>query len=93
MRKIVTITSPVTVDVAVDVLRRLSPRERLKVISIVLPETECELPTSEPIKRKSLYGLWKDLDVKVTAEDLRMRYVKRFGKIFHGRTSYNPLFS
>ena len=70
MSKTVTAKSPVTIEMAVEVLRKLSPRERLKVIATVLPETERELPKFRPIKRKSLRGLWKDLDVHLTAEDI-----------------------
>ena len=74
MSKTVTAKPPVTIEMAVEVLRKLSPRERLKVIATVLPETERELPEqgaeqSQP-KRESLHGLWKDLGVDVTEEDI-----------------------
>lgn len=62
--------SSVTIDAALNMLRQLPPRERLKVISIVLPETEQELPMPEPTLRKSLRGLWKDLNVNLSAEDI-----------------------
>ena len=70
MSKTVTAKPLVTVEMAVEVLRKLSPRERLKLIATVLPETERELPKSQPIQRKSLRGFWKDLNVHLTAEDI-----------------------
>jgi hypothetical protein len=41
-------------------LRKLPPRERLKVISQALPEIEMNF-SEQPRKSKSLRGLWKDL--------------------------------
>jgi hypothetical protein len=52
-----------------DMLRKLPPRERLKVISQALPEIEQSL--SEPPKpRKSARGLWKDLRPFASAKDI-----------------------
>lgn len=70
MRNMTMSHSTITVDMAVDVLRKLRPRDRIKAITIVLSETEYDLPASKPVKRKSLYGLWKDLNVHLTAEDI-----------------------
>ena len=64
------INTTITIDTAVDILRKLSLRDRIKVITIVLSETEHDLPVSKSIKRKSLYGLWKDLDVHLTAKNI-----------------------
>jgi putative lipoic acid-binding regulatory protein len=63
-------TSKVTVDQVVGMFRKLSFRERLKVIAIVVPEMEQDLPEKKLLKRKSLRGLWKDLNVHLTAEDI-----------------------
>jgi hypothetical protein len=74
MSKTVTAKPPVTVEMAVEVLRKLSPRDRLKVITIVLPEMENELPkeniAQEHPKRESLRGLWKHLNFDITEEDI-----------------------
>ena len=70
MRNMTVSHSTITVDMAVDVLRKLRPRDRIKAITIVLSETEHDLPAAKPVKRKSLYGLWKDLNVRMTAEDI-----------------------
>ena len=59
-----------TIDTAVDILRKLPLRERIKAITIVLSETEHDFLVSKPVKRKSLYGLWKDLNVHLTTEDI-----------------------
>jgi len=74
MSETLTLNQSMTVDLAIKILQQLSPRERLKVISVVLPETEQELPGQEtepnPPPRESLYGLWKDLGFDVTSEDI-----------------------
>ena len=52
-----------------EMLRKLPPRERLKVISQALPEIEQNL--SENVRAyKSLRGLWKDLLPSISAEDI-----------------------
>jgi len=70
MSKTVTAPQAATIDMAVDVLRKLPPRDRIKAITIVLSETEHDFPLSKSVKRKSLYGLWKDLNVDLSAEDI-----------------------
>lgn len=52
-----------------EMLRKLPPRERLKVIYQALPEIEQSL--SENIRAyKSLRGLWKDLLPSVSEKDI-----------------------
>jgi len=59
----------VTADMALDMLRQLPPRERLRVIAQALPEAERDSP--EPIRPlKSLLGLWKDLGFDLSAEEI-----------------------
>ena len=59
----------VTADMALDMLRQLPPRERLRVIAQALPDAERDLP--EPIRPlKSLRGLWKDLGFDLSAEEI-----------------------
>ncbi|RPH57018.1 MAG: hypothetical protein EHM81_12220 [Chloroflexi bacterium] len=52
-----------------DMLRKLPPRERLKVISQALPEIEQSL-SEKPQKVLSLRGLWKDLRPAPSAKDI-----------------------
>jgi hypothetical protein len=50
-------------------LRKLPPRERLKVISTALPEIE-ETLSAKPKSYKSLRGLWKDLRPSISADEI-----------------------
>lgn len=52
-----------------EMLRRLPPRERLKVISQALPEIEKSLQEKAG-PREPLLGLWKDLHPSVSAETI-----------------------
>ena len=52
-----------------DMLRQLPPHERLKVISMALPEIEKSL-NAEPKPITSMRGLWKDLRPSVSAEEI-----------------------
>jgi hypothetical protein len=46
---------------SLDLLRQLSPRDRLKVLVQALPEIEQELVVP-PASLETLRGLWNDLD-------------------------------
>ncbi len=59
----------VTAEEVLEMLRRLAPRERVRVIARALPGIEEELPEG-PRPMESLRGLWKDLYVDVTEEDI-----------------------
>jgi len=59
----------VTPETVLTMLRRLPPRERLKVIAQALPETERDL-WEQPRPLKSLRGLWKDLNFDISAEEI-----------------------
>jgi len=60
--------TPTSADV-LKMLRKLPPRERLKVISQALPEIEQSL--SENVRAyKSLRGLWKDLLPSVSEKEI-----------------------
>jgi hypothetical protein len=62
-------SAPVTSQTVLEMLRRLSPRERLRVIAQALPETEREFPTSAQPSR-SLLGLCADLGTAPTADEI-----------------------
>jgi hypothetical protein len=50
---------------------RLSPRERVRLVEHILETLEDSLPPEEqPEPLPSLYGLWADLSVNVSAEDI-----------------------
>jgi hypothetical protein len=49
----------------------LSPRERLRLVEHIMGTLEESLPPEEsPQPLPSLYGLWADLNVNVSAEDI-----------------------
>ncbi|MCJ7583711.1 MAG: hypothetical protein MUO30_02940 [Anaerolineales bacterium] len=52
-----------------EMLRKLPPKDRLKVISLALPEIERNL-SAKPQPRKSLRGLWKDLRPFISAAEI-----------------------
>ncbi|NPV07795.1 MAG: hypothetical protein HPY83_07505 [Anaerolineae bacterium] len=58
-----------TAEQVLELLRRLPPRDRVRVIAKALPEIEEELP-ERPRPAKSPEGLWKDLGFDVTEEDI-----------------------
>ncbi len=58
-----------TVEQVIDMVKRLPPRDRLRVVSQVLPELERELPV-RPQPRKSLRGLCADLGPAPSAEEI-----------------------
>lgn len=58
-----------TPNIVLDMLRKLPPKERLKVISQALPEIEKNL-SAKPQPRKSLHGLWKDLRPSISAAEI-----------------------
>jgi len=58
-----------TADTVLDLMRQLSPRDRLKVLVLALPEIEQELAVP-PGPLESLRGLWKELDFDITAEEI-----------------------
>ena len=54
-------------ETILDALRKLSPYQRLKVVSKILPEIEQDLAKgTRPLK--SLKGLWADLGIAPSAE-------------------------
>lgn len=56
-----------TTDNVLKMLRKLPPREQLRVITLALPEIEKGLGTKIR-SRKSLRGLWKGLGPSISAK-------------------------
>ncbi|MBU1662653.1 MAG: hypothetical protein KKD28_14415 [Chloroflexi bacterium] len=48
--------------------KRLSPLDKVRLIEWVVPDIERELQSAQPVPRKSLRGIWSDLDI--TDEDI-----------------------
>ncbi len=61
--------SELSADAVLDLLRKLPPRERLKVIARALPEIDQDLAET-PHPRVSLLGLWKDLGPSPSKEQI-----------------------
>ena len=58
-----------TADTALDLLRQLPPRDRLRVLVQALPEIEQELSApTRPLK--SLRGLWKHLGFDISVKEI-----------------------
>jgi hypothetical protein len=48
----------------------LSPGERIRLVEHIMGTLKDNLPDEQPLPLRSLYGLWSDLDVNVSAEDI-----------------------
>jgi hypothetical protein len=55
-----------------DLAKRLPPRQKLRLIEAIMPDLAEPLAEAEgKVKSlRSLYGLWKDLGVDLSAEDI-----------------------
>jgi len=55
-----------------DLAKRLPPRQKLQLIEAIVPDLAGPLAAAEEKARplQSLYGLWKDLGVDLSAEDI-----------------------
>ncbi len=60
-------TTPATAEDVLDLLRRLPPRDRLRVIAAGLPEAERALPEG-PQGMRSLWGICADLGTAPSAD-------------------------
>lgn len=58
-----------TPNTVLEILRKLPPRERLKVITQALPEIEQSLADARKVY-VSLRGLWKDLRPSISAKEI-----------------------
>jgi hypothetical protein len=60
-------TTP-TLEEALALARQLSPEDKARLIERIAPELKRELTRHRPSPRKSLRGLWQDVDI--TEEDI-----------------------
>ncbi len=58
----------VALEEALALVRQLSPVDKARLIERIAPDIERELRSARPTPRKSLRGLWRELDV--TVEDI-----------------------
>ena len=58
----------VTLEEALDLVKRLSPVDKARLIQGIVADLERELRAVQPAPRKSLRGLWRGLDI--TEEDI-----------------------
>ena len=53
----------VTLEEALDLVKRLSPLDKARLVERIVPDIERELKAARPTPRKSLRGLWRGLDI------------------------------
>lgn len=55
-----------------DLAKRLPPTQKLRLIEAIVPDLAAPLQQAEtqPQPLRSLYGLWQDLGVNISAEDI-----------------------
>ena len=59
-------------EIALDLAKRLPARQKLQLIEAIVPDLAAPLAAAEEKAQplRSLYGLWKDLGVDLSAEDI-----------------------
>ncbi|HET7035132.1 MAG TPA: hypothetical protein VFI42_05560 [Thermomicrobiaceae bacterium] len=62
--------SPVTLEEVLHLVRRLSPRDQVRLIAQMAPEIERALAASRPTESRSLLGLLKDLGPAPSTEEI-----------------------
>ena len=70
---------PMTAETVLQLLRQLSPRERLRVVAQVLPELERDLSPSPPA-----LDFWRGASVSILAERQGVRPVGDFNALLGG---------
>ena len=53
----------VTLEEALDLVKRLSPLDKARLVERIVPDIERELKAARPTPGKSLRGLWRGLDI------------------------------
>ncbi len=61
-----------TFEEVLDLAKRLPPRQKLRLIEAMVPDLDAPLQQAEgqPRLLRSLYGLWRDLGITISAEDI-----------------------
>lgn len=75
-----------TPDTVLTLLRRLSPRDRLRVVAQVLPELERELPAPSPAM-----NFWHGASMQTLIEQQNVRPAHDFDALLSGWPSDEPV--
>jgi hypothetical protein len=59
-----------TLDEVLNLAKKLSPRDKIRLIENMAPEIERDLLSSQTKPLKSLWGLWADLGPAPSAEEI-----------------------
>ncbi|MGK7895435.1 MAG: hypothetical protein AB4372_17900 [Xenococcus sp. (in: cyanobacteria)] len=59
-------TKSITLEEVLDLAKQLSPLDRIRLIEQITPHLKRDLIVSPPQPRKSLRGIWKDIDISET---------------------------
>lgn len=62
--------SAASLDELIVMAEALSPLEKVRLVERVMATLEDDLTEQQKAPLPSLYGLWKDLEVRVSAEDI-----------------------
>jgi len=62
--------STATLKEVFDLAKKLSPRDKVRLIEHMAPEIERDLLSPQPKPRKSLWGLWANLGPAPSAEEI-----------------------
>jgi hypothetical protein len=62
--------SRATLNEVFDLAKKLSPRDKIRLIEHMAPEIERDLLSSQSKPRKSLWGLWANLGPAPSAEEI-----------------------
>lgn len=62
--------STVTLNEIFNLTKKLSPRDKLRLIEQMAPEIERDMLMAQPEPRESLWGLWADLGPAPSAEEI-----------------------
>jgi hypothetical protein len=57
-------------DQVAALVNHLSPGEKIRLVEHIMGTLKEDLPDEQPQPLRSLYGLWSDLNVNVSAEDI-----------------------
>jgi hypothetical protein len=63
--------STATLKEVFDLAKKLSPRDKVRLIEHMAPEIERDLLSSQPKPRKSLWGLWANLGPAPSDEEIK----------------------
>jgi len=69
----------VTLETVLELVKQLSPADKVRLIERVAPEIRRDLEATPPAPRKSLWGLCADLGPAPSAEDIEQTRREEWG--------------